>query len=600
MGLAVPVYPTMDSGWKTYGTGRLFLPAATNYCANPSFELDTDSDGRADGWSTWASSIGGTPVFTRVSALRGQGSYAQHLSYTGVAGDSDAALRCITDTSEVDSVAPGDVLTVSVDLLGSLSGTLAVIEVVWLKADGSSIISIDAGSGIDPTATVDRYSHTTAAAPALASRFRVGVLFPGIAEGDTVDASIDDVLVEKSSVLTLYFDGSYPDCAWTGTANASTSTRTASDLQYSSTGFFGEEMTVAGRTSQLTTGDLNRTLFRDGNSTVIFGGGWGQQWRVVLNYGDTASVQLNKAYAVGDVITYVGRYTTTTLDLSVNGTDATQVAHALGAPTGVGAALGPDGAYYGYVGPLLVSPTRKSDAWVAAIQADNGAALSNLAQLFSAFMAVGDVLFPWGGDSVGFVKTSGGSDPFEDATLAFDGNSLTVGYGSTEGHDYASLVVAALDTPVLNCVKVNAAEGGEHVHDLHGATVDAAYDPSAAHNICTVLCGQLDEEAPAVTVAALAAYCAARQVTGWQVVICTLPSYEWELEAAHVRTEINTLIRSGYAGWADALADLAADARIGDDGDYLDGDYFLDDIHLIDAGYAIIAGIVKTAIGGLL
>jgi hypothetical protein len=41
---------------------------------------------------------------------------------------------------------------------------------------------------------------------------------------------VTGVMVEKSSVLTPYFDGTYPDCAWTGAANASTSTRAASVL----------------------------------------------------------------------------------------------------------------------------------------------------------------------------------------------------------------------------------------------------------------------------------------------------------------------------------------------------------------------------------
>ena len=51
LGEAIAVTPTTDSGWETYlaGSGRLFLPAGTNYCTNPSMELFTG--GLADGWT---------------------------------------------------------------------------------------------------------------------------------------------------------------------------------------------------------------------------------------------------------------------------------------------------------------------------------------------------------------------------------------------------------------------------------------------------------------------------------------------------------------------------------------------------------------------
>jgi len=501
-------------------------------------------------------------------------------------------------------------------MLGTLSGTKVVLEAVWLKADGS-IISLDGGSYLDLTATVDRYSHTTVA-PALASRFRIGVLFLEIAEGDTIDASFDDVLIEKSSICTPYFDGSYPDCAWAGTANASTSTRTACELVYAMEQA-GVDMlsltggTIAARVTPL--GFASPTFYVAAEKAAV-GGVYG-----TLLYGgaidvnnhfyvanDASFKQASSVHArvVGDPFVAVGRYGLDTVDLSAGTTDAAEqsglTAPAAVGPVHVGGWISAENPARAYIGPLIISPTRKSDAWVSAIRADGGAAFGSLSTLWNTYMEPGDTLFPLNGSSIGYRKRLGSGPPFDDAVIAFDGNSTTVGYGSTPGQDYPSVVMAALAAshPQLQFAKINAAMGGATVADLHGAAIDAAYDAYNAHNICCVLCGQLDGGPSADTVAALGAYCAARQATGWQVVICTLPSYAWELDAAHVRTDINTLIRSQYAGWADALADLAADGRIGDDGDYLDGTYFLDDIHMIDAGYAIVAGIVETAIEGLL
>jgi hypothetical protein len=57
-----------------------------------------------------------------------------------------------------------------------------------------------------------------------------------------------------------------------------------------------------------------------------------------------------------------------------------------------------------YIGPVLISPTRKSDTWTAAIQANSGAAFSDPVRLYREFMAAGDMLLPLVSDSVGYVE----------------------------------------------------------------------------------------------------------------------------------------------------------------------------------------------------
>jgi len=86
----------------------------------------------------------------------------------------------------------------------------------------------------------------------------------------------------------------------------------------------------------------------------------------------------------------------------------------------------------------------------------------------------------------------------------------------------------------------------------------------------------------------LAAYCTARKAAGWnKVIVCT----EIDSTAAGWNAKyqaLNTLIRASHA-WADAVADLGADARLQNASD---GTYYTDGTHLTAAGYAVVAGIV--------
>jgi len=87
----------------------------------------------------------------------------------------------------------------------------------------------------------------------------------------------------------------------------------------------------------------------------------------------------------------------------------------------------------------------------------------------------------------------------------------------------------------------------------------------------------------------LAAYCTARKSAGWsRVIVCTeidAVSSGWTAKYQ----ALNTLIRDNHS-WADAVADLGADARLQDNSNltYYDADR----IHLTTAGYAVVAGIV--------
>jgi hypothetical protein len=61
----------------------------------------------------------------------------------------------------------------------------------------------------------------------------------------------------------------------------------------------------------------------------------------------------------------------------------------------------------------------------------------------------------------------------------------------------------------------------------------------------------------------------------------------------------NDMLRAQWPTFADGLADVAADPRIGADGANLDPKYFVDLVHPTSAGYAIMAAAVAPALEGL-
>ena len=93
----------------------------------------------------------------------------------------------------------------------------------------------------------------------------------------------------------------------------------------------------------------------------------------------------------------------------------------------------------------------------------------------------------------------------------------------------------------------------------------------------------------------IASYCSGRQTTGFKVIVLTiLPRTDCTAGEETYRQSVNTSIRANWATFADALVDVAADTRLDD---FNDATYFYTDkIHLTDAGYAVVASLINTAI----
>ena len=128
-----------------------------------------------------------------------------------------------------------------------------------------------------------------------------------------------------------------------------------------------------------------------------------------------------------------------------------------------------------------------------------------------------------------------------------------------------------------------------------GAEIDAL-QVDDGENILVYLAGRNDlanGRTVQETYDALAAYGAARQAAGWIVVVCTIPNRT----GSTTNQDVNVLLKAGYTGFADVLVDVAAITELADP---TDTDYFnVDGIHLITAGYTLVAALVGAAVDQL-
>lgn len=193
--------------------------------------------------------------------------------------------------------------------------------------------------------------------------------------------------------------------------------------------------------------------------------------------------------------------------------------------------------------------------------------------------------------------------------LVAEGDSLTVGFASSGTFGPYPMQLALLYPPTRMVSVQNFAVTGSVIADLisREAASDAPYD-SRKNPVLLVWIGTNDlvgaTLTPAQLLTQLTTYCNSQRSAGYShiVVFTMLPrsaagtSVTFEAD----RQTFNTSLRAGYKGFADALADVAADTRIGISGDELDLTYYNSDkIHLINAGYAIVASIAKVAVDSL-
>lgn len=398
------VLPTTDTGYKSYGpNGRLFLPAATNLIGNPRISSATFMSMNVGSWTGGAPSLTTTSLGARLVATATAESYLD-ISHSNTSSDYDIARW---------GVEVGDVVTYTVDVDMQYAGFASMVtSIVFFTAGWASIAEphthIENGkSTVSVTATIPA---TTAYLVPLPLRMT------GPAES-TVDTTVTKAVLTKASFATPYFDGDSDNCAWTGSANASTSTRAYSLLKFTNGLPPGLNLagTIAGRMTPLVSGlsyfsrlvSLRKSGTGHLNRVGMSPGGY---WTQVYNDVVAIPAQMNLESTAGTTDEIVSRWDSTTLSINVNGEFSSAVNTCVqqafdqaivGGDDYEGGGAGLSGC--GYNSPVVISPVKKSDAWTAAIQASNW----DPALLWRDFMEPGDMLIPLTSDSRAYVKTNG-------------------------------------------------------------------------------------------------------------------------------------------------------------------------------------------------
>ena len=196
----------------------------------------------------------------------------------------------------------------------------------------------------------------------------------------------------------------------------------------------------------------------------------------------------------------------------------------------------------------------------------------------------------------------GGDSPFfARGVLVWEGGSIIAGVGATHGAELTRQTHALMSH---TCRSFKSTSNSRRVADMIAqapANVDTRYDADADADICIVMAGGGDFAAgadPAIVFGGLQTYCAARRAAGFKVVVLTLLPRDLPAFNA-ARNLYNADLRVHWASFADGLADVAADPRIGADGANHDPVYFSDGLHPSSAGYAVMAAAVAPVLEGI-
>lgn len=201
------------------------------------------------------------------------------------------------------------------------------------------------------------------------------------------------------------------------------------------------------------------------------------------------------------------------------------------------------------------------------------------------------------------VGDAGWTPFFRPAVVVWDGGSIVAGHGADTGYEYPVQTLALVPRA---CQSFVSSAPSARIADMLAdapAEVDARYDPYADLNVCLVLAGGGDfrRDASAASIySSLRDYCQQRRAAGFRVVVLSvLPSNRPETFEA-TRLAYNAMVRATWREFADGLADLAGDSRIGDLGDESDRQFYLSDqLHLTNAGNAVMAAVTAPVLDGL-
>lgn len=182
-------------------------------------------------------------------------------------------------------------------------------------------------------------------------------------------------------------------------------------------------------------------------------------------------------------------------------------------------------------------------------------------------------------------------------TIAFVGDSLTLGANGTHPYPYY------ISLPTWNSIVFRSFNLGiqgrtaQTMLALSNDNINPLFAYNAGSNILIIWAGTNDLAAgtsPEQTFAYLKQLCLAMRRVGWKVIVVTTIS-RTGLDIQ--KDTLNALTQAKWSIFADALADVAANANLGADGACNNPIYFVSDhVHLTDAGYELVASIVGPVI----
>ena len=210
----------------------------------------------------------------------------------------------------------------------------------------------------------------------------------------------------------------------------------------------------------------------------------------------------------------------------------------------------------------------------------------------------------WTNDRRVTMGDRGWSPFFAPGVVVWDGGSILGGFRVPPELKFSTQTLRLVPRRVSSFMSWEESPSLEEMTAAAPAEVDAHWREHADANICVVmggnreLSGRMD---PARIQEKLAAYCLGRRAAGFQVVVLTyLPRDNKPPSFEAGRQALNDLLRSHCAEYADGLADIAADPRIGDPKDCLDLTYYQEDgLHPNAAGDAVMAEVTAPVVNGL-
>lgn len=244
----------------------------------------------------------------------------------------------------------------------------------------------------------------------------------------------------------------------------------------------------------------------------------------------------------------------------------------------------------------------------AALAADPALSATYVAQ--GTLTADGDILTRAGGAparaaGLGLIKSGR-------PNIVFEGDSITTGAASAGPASTAVLHIEnyprLASDGIAGATVTNVAVGGQTVLAMSAAAATQV-DPlinTGRLNIVAFLGGTNDiyngAATPATAYNRVVAYCTARRAAGWKVVVGTILPRDPAAAGAGFeadRQTLNTSIRTNWATFADAIADIGADPTIGAAGAQTNTAYYADLHHPTTLGYEIIATYYRTAFKAL-